>query len=137
MYPLYVFKELSRRKARTTTNVLTVATIVALLLSANSILAAYSSAIYLPFKNTGSDMIVYQSDNATRSSKSQITTPFGKGIFSLKQVTDISSLKHVQDISKSLVLWYLGREGFVSMEGIDPNSFWARDSAHGLTRGTS
>jgi ABC-type antimicrobial peptide transport system permease subunit len=123
MYPLYVFKELSRRKARTTTNVLTVATIVALLLSANSILAAYSSAIYLPFRNTGSDMIVYQSDNRTRSSESKITTPFGKGIFSPEQVTDISLLKHVQDISKSLVLWYFGTEGFVSMEGIDPTSF--------------
>ena len=123
MYPPYVFKELSRRRARTTTNVLTVATIVALLLSANSILAAYSSAIYLPFRNAGSDIIVYQSDNATRNSESNITTPFGKGIFSLKQVTDISSLKHVQDMSKSLVLWYFGREGFVSMEGIDPNSF--------------
>ena len=123
MYPPYVFKELSRRKARTTTNVLTVAAIVALLLSANSILAAYSSAIYLPFRNTGSDMIVYQSDNAAKSSESKITTPFGKGIFSLKQVTNISSLKHVQDISKTLVLWYFGREGFVSMEGIDPTSF--------------
>jgi ABC-type antimicrobial peptide transport system permease subunit len=122
MYPPYVFKELSRRKARTITNVLSVATIVALLLSANSILAAYSSAIYLPFRNTGSDMIVYQSDNAAKSS-AKITTPFGKGVFNFKQVTDISSLKHVQDISKSLVLWYFGREGFVSMEGIDPNSF--------------
>lgn len=123
MYLPYVFKEVSRRKARTTTNVLTVAAIVALLLSTNSILGAYSSAIYLPFRNTGSDMIVYQSDNTTRNSDSKIRTPFGKGIFSVKEVMDISSLKHVQDISKSLVLWYLGREGFVSMEGIDPTSF--------------
>jgi len=123
MYPPYVFKELSRRKTRTTTNVLTIATIVALLLLANSILAAYSSAIYLPFRNTGSDMIVYLSDNAAKTSESKITTPFGKGIFSIKQVMDISSLKHVQDISKSLVLWYFGREGFVSMEGIGSSSF--------------
>ncbi|MGA3297717.1 MAG: ABC transporter permease [Candidatus Bathyarchaeia archaeon] len=123
MYPPYVFKELSRRKTRTTTNFLTIATIVALLLLANSILAAYSSAIYLPFRNTGSDMIVYLSDNAAKTSESKITTPFGKGIFSIKQVMDISSLKHVQDISKSLVLWYFGREGFVSMEGIGSSSF--------------
>jgi ABC-type lipoprotein release transport system permease subunit len=123
MYPPYVFKELSRRKTRTTTNVLTIATIVALLLLANSILAAYSSAIYLPFRNTGSDMIVYLSDNTAKTSESKITTPFGKGIFSIKQVMGISSLKHVQDISKSLVLWYFGREGFVSMEGIGPSSF--------------
>jgi hypothetical protein len=98
MYLPYVFKELNRRKARTATNVLSVATIVALLLSANSILAAFSSAIYLPFRNTGSDMIVYQSDNTTRNSDAKIRTPFGKGIFSDKQVTDISSLRHVQGI---------------------------------------
>jgi len=123
MYLSYVFKELGRRKARTTTNVLTVAAIVALLISISAIMGAYSSAIYLPFRNTDSDIIVYKSDNATWNSESKIRTPFGKGIFTDKQVMDISFLKHVQDISRSLVLWYFGRESFVSMEGIEPASF--------------
>ena len=50
---IYIIKELARRKARTITNVLAVVVLVAILVVLTSVMNAYSTAIYIPFKNVG------------------------------------------------------------------------------------
>jgi hypothetical protein len=80
MYTPYIFKEVSRRKSRTLTNVLTVAVIIAMLISVTSIMNAYTAAIYLPFKDVDSDILLQKSYNATNLT-SEIRVPFGKGTF--------------------------------------------------------
>ena len=122
MYIRYAFKELSRRRARTTTAVLTIAVIVVMLLVSTTVLDAYSSAMYLPFKNSGSDIIVQKGANAGTNVEAPIRVPFGKGVFDDAELTGISSLNHVQNVSKSLILWSFNKTGFVSIEGIEPQS---------------
>ena len=58
--------------------------------------------------------------------KSKIRIPFGKDIFSEKEISDISSLNHIKDISKSLVVWQFEKNGFTSIEGIEPENFLSR-----------
>jgi ABC-type lipoprotein release transport system permease subunit len=130
MYMPYAFKELSRRKARTTTAVLTIAVIVIMLVVSTTVLDAYSSAMYLPFKNIGSDIIVQKGVSAETNVEAPIRVPFGKAAFNDTELTGISSLNHVQNVSKSLILWNFNKTGFVSVEGIEPQS------PYGLTVGS-
>lgn len=134
MYIPYIFKEMFRRKSRTLTNVLTVAVIIAMLLSVTAIMNAYTSAIYLPFKDVGSDIILQKSYNTTNLT-SGIRLPFEKGTFSDKEITSISTLRHVQDISRSLVLWDFNKKGFTSIEGIKTDSSTGKKLSSWVTKG--
>ena len=113
---------MSRRRARTITAVLTIAVIVVMLLVSTTVLDAYSSAIYLPFKDSGSDIIVQKGANAETNAGAPIRMPFGKGVFNDSELTGVSSLNHVENVSKSLILWNFNKTGFVTIEGIEPQS---------------
>jgi len=121
MYVPYIFKEVYRRKSRTLTNVLTIAVIITMLISVTAIMSAYTSAIYLPFKDVDSDIILQKSYNTTNLT-SEIRLPFGRGTFNDGEVMKISSLNHVRDVSGSLILWDFNKTGFTSIEGIDVDS---------------
>ena len=134
MYIPYIFKEVFRRKSRTLTNVLTVAVIIAMLISVTSIMNAYTSAIYLPFKDVDSDMILQKSYNTTNLT-SEIRVPFGKGTFDDSEIASISALRHVQGISRSLVLWDFKKNGFTSIEGIEADSAVGKKLGSWVTEG--
>jgi len=121
MYVPYIFKEVFRRKSRTLTNVLTIAVIITMLISVTAIMSAYTSAIYLPFKDVDSDIILQKSYNTTNLT-SEIRLPFGRGTFDDNEVMKITSLNHVRDVSGSLILWDFNKTGFTSIEGIDVDS---------------
>jgi putative ABC transport system permease protein len=53
---------------------------------------------------------------------SDIRAPFGKGTFNDSEIASISALHHVQDTSKSLVLWDFKKNGFTSIEGVETDS---------------
>ena len=103
------------------TNVLTVAVIIAMLISVASIMNAYTSAIYLPFRDVGSDIVLQKSHNSTNLT-SGVRLPFEKGTFNDSEIKGISTLGNVQEVSKSLVLWDFNKTGFISIEGIETNS---------------
>jgi len=134
MYFPYIFKELFRRKSRTLTNVLTVAVIIAMLISITSIMNAYTSAVYLPFKDIDSDMILQKSGNTTNLT-SGIRLPFGKEPFDDTEMASISSLSNIKSISRSLVLWDFGKNGFESIEGIELNSTESKKLGSWITGG--
>ena len=121
MYLKYIFKELIKRKSKTTTIILTIAIITTMLFLFSGVMNAYSSGIYQPFKNIGSDLILQKTDNATQFN-SKIRTPFGKGFFDEKEIEKISNINHVKNISKSQIIWNFGKNGFITIEGIEPNS---------------
>jgi len=121
MYLKYIFKELIKRKSKTTTIILTIAIITTMLFLFSGLMNAYSSGIYQPFKNIGSDLILQKTDNATQFN-SKIRTPFGKGFFDEKEIEEILNINHVKNISKSQIIWNFGKNGFITIEGIEPNS---------------
>jgi putative ABC transport system permease protein len=123
MHFTYLIKELARRKGRTITNVLGVTVLVAILVILTSVINAYSTAIYMPFKNVGADLIVQKSGiQATDTPTSAIRLPFGKGLFVQNEISTISTISHVEDISKALVLWQFDKGSFISIEGLEPGS---------------
>jgi len=132
----YLVRELTRRKGRLFTNLLAVAILVAIFIVMTSVMNAYASAVYLPFKNIGADMIVQKSvakpsDNQTNS----IQLPFGKGIFDQATVDKISALPHVKDISRSLVLWRYDKGKFITIEGFEVTSFIGAKYSSWVTSG--
>jgi len=134
MYVPYIFKEVFRRKSRALTNILTIATIIAMLISVTAVMDAYTSAIYLPFKDIDSDMILQKSYNTTDLTQ-EIRLPFGKGTFDDNEIERISTLRHVQDISRSLMLWDFSKRGFTSIEGIEINGSVGRKLSSWVTQG--
>jgi putative ABC transport system permease protein len=61
--------------------------------------------------------------------------PFGKGVFYQNEVDNIAALDHIKDISKTLVLWRFDKGKFISIEGLEPNSFIGREYSSAVTTG--
>jgi ABC-type antimicrobial peptide transport system permease subunit len=122
VYPLYVFREIVRRKSRTAEIVITVGVLIALLISVSAIMDSYSSAVYAPFQSVGADLILQKSETGTAPSSAVIRSPFGKALFSDQELQSISSLGHIKNISESLIVWSFRKDGFSTVEGIDPVS---------------
>ena len=133
---IYPIKELARRKGRTITNVLAVAVLVGILVVLTSVMNAYATAIYLPFENVGADLIVQKSaDQATNTPASAIRLPFGKGVFNQDEISNLSAINHIEGISKALTLWQFDKGSFISIEGLEPDSFIGERLKSGLTNG--
>lgn len=136
MHFTYLIKELARRKGRTTTNVLAVAVLVGILVILTSVMNAYVTAIYLPFKNVGADLIVQKSGSqATNTPTSAIRLPFGEGIFTEDEISKITTLSHVENTAKALTIWQFDKGKFISIEGLEPDSFVGEKLKSGLTSG--
>lgn len=122
MYIPYILKSIIRRTSTTIANVLTVAVIVGMLISITVVMNTYTSAVYLPFSSVNSDMMLQKNagDNTTIS---ELRVPFGKGIFTDGEIARISALDHVTGMSKSLVVWNFNRSAFLSLQGIEPDSY--------------
>jgi ABC-type lipoprotein release transport system permease subunit len=123
MYMKYILKELIRRKSKTSTIVLTVGIITAMLLLFSGVMNSYAQGIYQPFRDIGSDIILQKRANLSSQVGSGIRTPFGKGFFSENEIIRLSRIYHVKNISASLIVWDLGKKGFTTVEGITANSF--------------
>lgn len=132
----YLRKELARRKGRTITNVLAVAVLVGILIVLTSVMNAYSAAIYLPFKNVGADLIVQKSGQQTTDNPTaSIRLPFGKGLFTPEEINQISDQNHIAYISRSLDLWQFNKGQFISIEGVEPDSFMSQKMSSWVTSG--
>jgi putative ABC transport system permease protein len=132
----YLIKELARKKVRTITNIIAVVVLVAILVVLTSVMNAYSTAIYTPFKSVGADLIVQKSaSQATDAPTTAIRVPFGKGLFAQDEITDISQLAHVEDISRALTLWQFDKGKFISIEGLEPDSSTGRKMNSWTTSG--
>ena len=121
---LYLVKELTRRTGRTTTNLLAVAVLVAIFVVLTSVLNAYSQAIYLPFQGVGIDMVIQKSSpQSVDTPTNSIRLPFGGGLFNQSEIDNIAALNHIKNASKTLVLWQFDKGKFISIEGLEPDSF--------------
>jgi len=120
---LYLFKELTRRKGRTLTNLLVLVVLVAIFVVLTSVMNSYFQAIYLPFQNIGVDMVVHKSGPKSNDTTNAIRLPFGNGLFQQDEIDKIASVSHVKDVSKTLLLWRFDKGEFTSIEGLEPASY--------------
>jgi len=120
--PRYLWQEIVRRKSRTAEIIVTVAVLVGLVISVSAILDAYSTAVYAPFQNVGADLILQKGSTGTVDTSSPVRAPFGKATFTPDEIRAIASLGHVRNMSESLVVWSFKKDGFSTVEGIDPAS---------------
>jgi ABC-type lipoprotein release transport system permease subunit len=135
MYFPYVAKEVIRRKGRTVTNLLAVAVLIAMPVILTSIMNGYTAAFYLPFKSSGVDLVVEKSSETGDALSGSIRLPFGKGLFDEEEVSQISELEHVEDSAKALIVWQFDQGKFITVEGLDPESFIGEKLKAGVTSG--
>ena len=136
MYFSYLIKELTRRKGRTITNLLVVAVLVAVFVVLTSVMNAYTEAVYLPFKDVGVDMVIQKSAvQFSEAPTASIRLPFGKGVFYQSEIDQIAASRHIKSISKALVLWRFDQGKFISIEGLEPDSFTGKKYASWITSG--
>jgi ABC-type antimicrobial peptide transport system permease subunit len=135
LYPLYTYREIARRKSRTLEIVITVAVLVALLISVSTIMDSYLSAVYAPFQNVGADLILQKGGPAAADISSSVRAPFGKVPFTPEEIRAIGSLGYSRNISSSLVVWSFQKDGFSTVEGVDPVSPLGVKLRSGVTSG--
>ena len=136
MYFSYLIKELTRRKGRTITNLLVVAVLVAVFVVLTSVMNAYTEAVYLPFKDVGVDMVIQKSAvQFSEAPTASIRLPFGKGVFYQSEIDQIAASRHIKSISKALVLWRFDQGKFISIEGLEPDSFTGKKYGSWVTSG--
>jgi putative ABC transport system permease protein len=135
-YLLYLVKELTRRKGRTATNLLVVAVLVIIFVVLTSVINAYSQAIYLPFQDVGVDLIIKKSaPQSVDAPTTSIRLPFGQGVFDQNEIDRIAASNYIEDVSKTLVLWQFDKGKFISIEGLEPNSFIGKKYGSWVTAG--
>jgi putative ABC transport system permease protein len=133
---LYLLREFTRRKGRTLTNLLVVAVLVAIFVVLTSVTNAYSQAIYLPFHDVGVDMVIHKSTpQSTASPTDSIRLPFGSGVFDRVEIDNIAASNHIEDVSKTLVLWRFDKGKFTSIEGLEPDSYIGQKFKSWVTSG--
>src|SRR4030042_1414476 len=85
---------------------------------------AYTEAVYLPFQGVGVDMIIHKSTpQSADAPTTSIRLPFGNVVFYQNEIDSIAALNHIKDVSKTLVLWQFDKGKFISIEGLEPDSF--------------
>ncbi len=133
---LYLVKELTRRRGRTITNLLVVAVLVAIFVVLNSVMNAFSEAVYLPFQGIGIDMVIQKSSSQPAdTTANSIRLPFGSGVFYQNEIDNIAASNHIKDVSKTLVLWRFDKGKFISIEGLEPDSFIGEKYTSWVTSG--
>lgn len=135
MYLPYVVKELVKRKGRAITNLLAVSVLVALPIILTSVVNGYTTAVYLPFKGVGADMVVQKSASTSDTPTGLLRLPFGKGLFPTNEVDAISTIPHVEAVSPALILWQFDSGKFISIEGIELAGFVSNRLKSGTASG--
>jgi len=119
----YVLKELRYHHNRTLVNVVGIAVGIALFVSINAVSTAYQKAVSLPFKNMGADLVVQRPERrtmgSTPESMREIRLPFSNQPLLPEDLRKLASIRGVEDLASSLLLWEFGREGFRTIMGVD------------------
>jgi ABC-type antimicrobial peptide transport system permease subunit len=121
----YIWNELRHHHHRTLVNVLGIAIGIALFVSINAVSAAYQKAVSQPFKNLGADLVVQRPEkravDATQAPLSMrgVRLPFSNQILPPQDLEKLKSIKGVDEMATSLLLWEFNQGGFRTIMGVD------------------
>jgi putative ABC transport system permease protein len=121
----YVLKELRHHHHRTLVNVLGIAVGIALFVSINAVSTAYKKAVSLPFKNLSADLVVQRPERRTMGSQQLpksmrgIRLPISNQLLPPEDLRNLASIKGVEAMASSLLLWEFDQGGFRTIMGVD------------------
>jgi ABC-type antimicrobial peptide transport system permease subunit len=121
----YIWNELRHHHHRTLVNVLGIAIGIALFVSINAVSAAYQKAVSQPFKNLGADLVVQRPEKRAVDSKQTplsmqgVRLPFSNQILPPQDLEKLKSIKGVDEMATSLLLWEFNQGGFRTIMGVD------------------
>jgi ABC-type antimicrobial peptide transport system permease subunit len=121
----YIWNELRHHHHRTLVNVLGIAIGIALFVSINAVSTAYQKAVAQPFKNLGADLVVQRPEkravDTTQAPLSMrgVRLPFSNQILPPQDLEKLKSMKGVDEIATSLLLWEFNQRGFRTIMGVD------------------
>lgn len=119
----YVLHELRNRSHRTAVNILGIAIGIALFVAVNAVAAGYLSAVALPFKDLGADMVVQRPEKGSAGQENRsmrgVRLPFSNQPVSVQDRERLSGLEHVSAAAQGLLLWEFLPGGFRTVMGVD------------------
>ena len=121
----YVWNELRHHHHRTLVNVLGIAIGIALFVSINAVSTGYQTAVSLPFKNLGADLVVQRPEKRAVDSKQApasmrgIRLPFSNQLLPAQDLEKLESIGGVDAMATSLLLWEFEQRGFRTIMGVD------------------
>ena len=121
----YVLNELRHHHHRTLVNILGIGIGIALVVSINTVSAAYKEAVSLPFKNLGADIVVQRPEKRALDSSQApasmrgIRLPFSNQILPTQDLEKLKSIEGVDSMAASLLLWEFEQRGFRTIMGVD------------------
>jgi ABC-type antimicrobial peptide transport system permease subunit len=121
----YIWNELCHHHHRTLVNVLGIAIGIALFVSINAVSTAYQKAVAQPFKSLGADLVVQRPEkravDATQAPLSMrgVRLPFSNQILPPQDLEKLKSIKGVDEMATSLLLWEFNQGGFRTIMGVD------------------
>jgi ABC-type antimicrobial peptide transport system permease subunit len=121
----YIWNELRHHHHRTLVNVLGIAIGIALFVSINAVSTAYQKAVAQPFKNLGADLVVQRPEkravDAVQAPLSMrgVRPPFSNQILPPQDLEKLKSIKGVDEMATSLLLWEFNQNGFRTIMGVD------------------
>jgi ABC-type antimicrobial peptide transport system permease subunit len=114
----YAFRELSRRTKRYLLNMMIVALVVIMLITLNSLGAAYKETAKLPFEKIHSSIIVQKNGNVPENTTGVVTScslaPIGNNV-----LDEIKNIDGVNDVSEGLFLWVFDTDNFKRVLGVN------------------
>jgi putative ABC transport system permease protein len=123
MYIPYILHELRNRSHRTAINIIGIAIGVALFVAVNAVADGYKSAVALPFKDLGADMVVQQPEQGGVEQGNRtmrgIRLPFSNQAIASDNQASLAALEHISASSQALLLWEFLPKGFRTVMGID------------------
>jgi putative ABC transport system permease protein len=121
----YVLKELRHHHNRTLVNILGIGIGIALFVSINAVSTAYQKAVSLPFKNLGADIVVQRPEKRAvdsgqaPASMRGIRLPFSNQLLPSQDLEKLKTIKGVDSMASSLLLWEFDKGGFRTIMGVD------------------
>lgn len=114
----YAIKELTKRKKLYLLNVITISLVTALIITLNSLGAAYKDASKLPFQAVQGTIVVQKNGNVP-DDVSGVLLSCSLAPINLGVVNEISQFEGVKNVSRALSLWVFDADYFKQVLGVN------------------
>jgi putative ABC transport system permease protein len=122
----FALKEISKRPKRYLLNVLVIGLVVALIITLNSMGAAYKDASKLPFQEIRSSIIIQRNGNVPENTSGAVCS-CSLAPIRYDYVTNISQVKGVTDVSYGLLLWVFDPDNFKRVFGVNSDDTFGKN----------
>lgn len=131
----YAIKELLKRNRLYLLNVMTIGLVTLMVITLNSLSAAYREAARLPFEDIRGNIIIQRNGNVPETT-SGVLLSCSLAPIPHELISQIGKIDGVKDISAALSLWVFDPDNFKRASGVDFHDSFGKSLAAKLIEGS-